>query len=167
MRTWTKETDQIFFEMWEHGEPEEIAARVNDWHRSNAKMKGLSFSPVTTARGVMFHALKLGLILPSDVEAFDKQQKRDRSKRRYVSATVSQVVLKRDGNQCLLCGNQADLGVSHIQPVSRGGNNEPDNLQTLCVSCRQNTRSSGTDFRKPFVKQWCEHCRKEHYKNIE
>jgi hypothetical protein len=167
MRTWTKETDQLFFEMWEHAQPEEIAARVNDWHESNAKSKGLSFAPVTTARGVMYHALKHGLIPQSDVDAYDKQQSSDRNKRKYISTKVAQVVLERDGNKCLLCGSQVDLHVSHIQPVSRGGTNEPDNLQTLCAACRQETRLLGVDFRKPFVKQWCEHCQTVHYKNKE
>jgi len=167
MRTWTKETDKIFFEMWEHSEPDEIATIVNDWHRSNAQSKGYSLAPFTTARGVMYHALKHGLILQSDVEAYDKQQKSERAKRQYISAKVYQLVLERDGNQCLLCGSPIHLRVGHIKPVSRGGTNEPENLQTLCASCHKDTRSSGTDFRKPYVKQWCEHCQREHYKNTE
>jgi hypothetical protein len=167
MRTWIKETDQIFFEMWEHGEPEEIATRVNDWHTDNAKRKGNSLAPVTTARGVMYRALKHGLILQSDVDAYDKQQKSERAKRQYISAKVSRLVLERDGNNCLLCGSQNDLRVGHIKPVSRGGSSDPENLQTLCASCNKDTRSSSTDFRKPYVKQWCEHCQRDHYKNIE
>ena len=167
MRIWTKETDKIFFEMWDHCEPEEIATLVNDWLSSNAKSKGYSLVPVTTTRGVMYHALKHRLILRSDVDAFDEQQKRERAKRQYISAKVFKVVLERDSNKCLLCGNQIDLRVVHIKPVSRGGNNDPENLQTLCASCHKDNRSSGTDFRKPYAKLWCENCQREHYKNIE
>ena len=102
MRTWTKETDKIFFDMWGHGEPEGIAAAVNAWHRSNATRKGDSLAPITTARGVMYHALKHGLLHQADVDAYDKQQKSERAKRQYISAKISQIVLARDGNQCLL-----------------------------------------------------------------
>ena len=166
MRIWTKETDKIFFEMWGHCEPDEIAKSVNNWLGSYAKSKGYGSSPVTTARGVMYHALKHGLILQSDVDAFDKHQKMERAKRQYVSVKVREEILERDGKKCLLCGNQIDLRVVHITPVSRGGNNNPENLQTLCVSCHKDTRLSGTDFRKPYIKLWCENCQREHYKNI-
>jgi len=81
MRIWTKEADKIFFERWGHSEPDEIAILVNDWFSNNARSKGHGFTPVTTARGVMYHALKHGLILQSDVDAFDKQQKSERRKR--------------------------------------------------------------------------------------
>ncbi|MEZ2600779.1 HNH endonuclease [Kluyvera intermedia] len=32
-----------------------------------------------------------------------------------------------------MCG--ADLTIDHIHPVSKGGGNEDENLQTLCRSC--------------------------------
>lgn len=35
---------------------------------------------------------------------------------------------------CFICGNLASQ-VDHIIPLSRGGTNHLDNLQSLCVSC--------------------------------
>lgn len=44
-------------------------------------------------------------------------------------------VLRRDGGTCVACGSTEHLTVDHILPVSRGGTNEPDNLQCLCRHC--------------------------------
>jgi 5-methylcytosine-specific restriction protein A len=50
-------------------------------------------------------------------------------------------VFERDGFQCQGCGYQAHdskdrkLHVDHIVPVSMGGTNDIDNLQTLCDRC--------------------------------
>lgn len=47
-------------------------------------------------------------------------------------------VFKRDDFTCRTCGAQAPdvvLQVDHIKPVSAGGADELDNLQTLCRAC--------------------------------
>ncbi len=50
-------------------------------------------------------------------------------------------VMRRDGFRCRLCGaiaaDGAKLEVDHIVPVSRGGTNDPHNLQTLCEACNR------------------------------
>jgi hypothetical protein len=52
-------------------------------------------------------------------------------------------VLKRDNYRCARCGaspsndHQVELEVDHIHPVARGGENELENLQTLCRKCNQ------------------------------
>ena len=166
MSTWNKATDAIFLAMWGSNSPAEIAVAVNNWHREDSKAKNVGLAIVTTTRGVMYHALKLGLISVAEVSAFDKQQKSDRQKRGYVSSKTRAAVLQRD-NQCLLCGRQDDLTVAHIKPISRGGNSEIQNLQTLCVSCGKEVQGWGVDFRKPYTKRWCSHCGREHYQNIE
>jgi hypothetical protein len=53
----------------------------------------------------------------------------------YVSGTLRYEVLKRARFRCELCGVPADvraLEVDHIVPRSRGGTDDPDNLQALC-----------------------------------
>jgi predicted RNA-binding Zn-ribbon protein involved in translation (DUF1610 family) len=167
MTTWNKETDKIFLELWGRNSPAEIAAAVNDWHSADSKAKNAGWATVTTARGVMYHALKLGLISSAEVSIFDQQQKSDRQKRSYVSSKIRQAVLQRDHHQCLACGSQDNLTVAHITPISRGGNSEIENLQTLCVSCGKEIHGSEVNFRKPYTKQWCSHCGRAHYKNIE
>lgn len=167
MTTWNKETDKIFLELWGHNSPAEIAAAVNDWHSADSKAKNASFATITTARGVMYHALKLGLISSAEVSRFDKEQKRDRQKRGYISSQNRKAVLQRDNHQCLACGSQDHLNMAHITPVSRGGNSEMDNLQTLCAACLKEVRGLEVDFRKPFAKEWCSHCGRTHYRNLE
>lgn len=41
-------------------------------------------------------------------------------------------IFKRDGKKCLLCGTKKHLTIDHIIPISKGGGDEEDNLQTLC-----------------------------------
>jgi 5-methylcytosine-specific restriction endonuclease McrA len=42
----------------------------------------------------------------------------------------SRAVWDRDGWQCVTCGTHKNLTVDHIIPVSRGGSDDLDNLQT-------------------------------------
>ncbi len=61
-------------------------------------------------------------------------------KREPVGLSLRYHVLKRDGFQCVLCGNSgrdARLEIDHIVPVAAGGNSTKDNLQTLCFDCNR------------------------------
>jgi 5-methylcytosine-specific restriction endonuclease McrA len=48
-------------------------------------------------------------------------------------------ILKRDNYKCMICGRTANDGIilhiDHIVPISKGGSEEIDNLQTLCNEC--------------------------------
>lgn len=44
-------------------------------------------------------------------------------------------VILRDGNKCRKCNREDGLEVHHIVAVSDGGDNEMDNLITLCSGC--------------------------------
>ena len=57
--------------------------------------------------------------------------------RKQISDHVSAFVLQRDLNKCVLCGDDINLQFDHILPVSKGGNNEPENLRILCQQCNQ------------------------------
>ncbi len=56
-----------------------------------------------------------------------------------LSARLRWTVLERDGRRCVVCGRAASAGVElhvdHIWPVSRGGRDDLENLQTLCAPC--------------------------------
>jgi hypothetical protein len=50
--------------------------------------------------------------------------------------TVAESVRKRDGYRCSQCGaRNVELHVHHIVPLSKGGDNDLDNLTTLCDYC--------------------------------
>lgn len=48
---------------------------------------------------------------------------------------LSPFVFQLDNYACVVCGAKDDITVDHIIPLSRGGSNDFDNLQTLCRSC--------------------------------
>jgi hypothetical protein len=70
-----------------------------------------------------------------------------------VPTSIRYEVLKRDGGKCLLCGVSAKdkpLHVDHIQPKSKHGTNDLDNLQTLCWECNNGKgNKDNTNFRTP------------------
>ncbi|WP_200920517.1 HNH endonuclease [Citrobacter portucalensis] len=55
--------------------------------------------------------------------------------RKNISPTVRLRIFQRDKYRCKQCGISDDLTIDHIRPVSKGGGNEDENLQTLCRSC--------------------------------
>lgn len=59
-------------------------------------------------------------------------------KRKPIPGRLRHFVFERDGYRCKECGatnKETTLHVDHIKPVSKGGTNDPSNLQTLCEKC--------------------------------
>ena len=60
-------------------------------------------------------------------------------KRQSIKPSVRFQVFKRDNYACQMCGataaDGAKLEIDHIVPVSKGGQNDEDNLQVLCRDC--------------------------------
>lgn len=60
-------------------------------------------------------------------------------KREAIKPSLRFQILKRDNHQCQSCGSTvkdgAKLEIDHIIPVSKGGTNDPENLQILCKIC--------------------------------
>src|SRR4051812_7427688 len=59
-------------------------------------------------------------------------------KRKGISKTVRFEVFKRDSFACVYCGRSAPeviLHIDHINPVSKGGDNDILNLRTACEDC--------------------------------
>jgi len=93
---------------------------------------------------------KLGALIgatePIDLSEFDDfirfselegEQAADRIERRPLSDRVRALVLVRDGGRCRRCGSARNLEVDHIVPLSRGGDSDDCNLQTLCRRCNR------------------------------
>lgn len=73
-----------------------------------------------------------------DRQANADQQKRQ-SKRRRIADSRRARIYKRDGYKCVTCGcdDKAKLTLDHRIPISKGGDNSDDNLQTMCFDCNQ------------------------------
>ena len=58
---------------------------------------------------------------------------------------VRREVLVRDGHECQLRGPRCTFDadhVDHIVPVSRGGTDDPENLQAVCLTCHAGKTAS-------------------------
>ena len=64
----------------------------------------------------------------------------EREGRQHIPGHLRHKVFQRDGYRCVECGatsKETTLEIDHIIPVSRGGTNDIDNLQTLCKECNR------------------------------
>lgn len=57
-------------------------------------------------------------------------------------------VFDRDGHTCLNCGSRDRLSIDHIIPLSKGGLNDKDNLQCLCLTCNLSKGAKTIDYRE-------------------
>lgn len=69
-----------------------------------------------------------------------------------VSKELREYIFSRDGNQCLKCGAHEQLTIDHIKPLAKGGDNDSDNLQTLCKRCNSSKSDTTYDYRRGNVK---------------
>ena len=87
---------------------------------------------------------QLGEIRIKAIKIILLQNKVTKSKRRrtHIPRGLRKEVFKRDNYTCVECGARksdgATLHVDHKIPVSKGGTDELDNLQTLCSDCNLN-----------------------------
>lgn len=77
-----------------------------------------------------------------------QQQRQSSNARRELSAAKRALVMARDGLKCLCCGGLDQLRVDHVVPVSKGGTDDEDNLQTLCLWCNSRKGTKAIDYRK-------------------
>ncbi len=61
----------------------------------------------------------------------------DRTARIHIPDSVRVAVLLRDGGRCRKCRSATNLEVDHLIPVSKGGDSDESNLQTLCRRCNR------------------------------
>lgn len=70
------------------------------------------------------------------VRNLETARERARSQRRIEPFRL--MVYERDGFRCRRCQRSAaevTLSLDHVIPLSRGGSDDPSNLQTLCLPC--------------------------------
>ena len=69
--------------------------------------------------------------------AEELKSKKKKKKRKYkgINQDLKQIALERDGYRCAECGIISNLEIHHIEHRANGGNDDIDNLITLCVYC--------------------------------
>ena len=81
-----------------------------------------------------------------------KTKKRKKNGRTPFTKSIRHEVFKRDKYRCVECGATKEkrcLHIDHIIPVSRGGTDELDNLQTLCEGCNLAKKNRIINRKKP------------------
>lgn len=74
-------------------------------------------------------------------EVNSRKKKLRRRKSREISYYTRYTILQRDNYSCRACGRSpanergVKLHIDHIKPISKGGGNSEENLQTLCEKC--------------------------------
>ena len=98
-----------------------------------------------SAQGIPFEWGNLVLMYCFSDEYQDywfKKEKKSKRKRTHIPRGLRHEVFKRDNYKCVECGaskeDGATLHIDHKIPVSKGGTDELDNLQTLCSDCNLN-----------------------------
>lgn len=61
--------------------------------------------------------------------------------------SISIALTKRDGYKCARCKAIENLEIDHIQPLSKNGGNDLENLQWLCRPCNLKKGTNHIDFR--------------------
>jgi len=61
-------------------------------------------------------------------------------------------IFERDAYRCCNCESYKDLVIDHIEPVSQGGTNAQENLQTLCRRCNTIKRTHAIPFQQKMKK---------------
>lgn len=81
--------------------------------------------------------------IQSELQNYFSKEQFIKIQRARVTNELREKIKRRDNYTCCRCGNSIWrepnllLEVDHIIPVSKGGETEPDNLQTLCWRCNR------------------------------
>lgn len=101
----------------------EIAAPTLDWPRGVRNLRQSGWEIETTPQGYKLNST----------------EKKEKKGRTNIPNNIRYAILQRDNSTCKRCGNTIEDGikleVDHKLPVDWGGDNDLDNLWTLCNIC--------------------------------
>ena len=141
---WTEEALGYLQSNWGKLDPMSIKHGIDKLTLDRKLAEGKSVAFVVTLGGVLFQAAKLGFIKEEEIPIY-----KNRLIARPLSKKEREIIIKRDGNACQLCGENEKklLEVDHIIPRSQGGTSLPENLQTLCKVCHKTKGLNSWDLR--------------------
>lgn len=107
------------------------------------KMKEITGDQYRTIYNVAKHHYKNSI----KVKELDSMQPRLIAQKFIGRKDIREQIFYRDGYMCLNCGSSERLELDHIMPISKGGENSINNLQTLCKSCNCKKKDTFKDYR--------------------
>ena len=118
--------DEIEYESWQFQRLRELAGLIAEecpwmWRIGNGN-GGTVLNEIRSAY------TRKGFDITSEANGIE-------GKRKPIPIKLRAEVFRRDNHLCLRCGAEDGLSIDHIVPVSKGGQNTIDNLQTLCMPC--------------------------------
>jgi hypothetical protein len=123
--TYTKGADELIEKM------ESGSRRLNKRIKKLlAEVKILAFEQSTLARGGRVLAEEYGKWLWNSYP-----ERRKRADYAISAVGLRHMIFSRDGWACVRCKRKSDLSIDHIKPVAAGGDESPENLQTMCKKC--------------------------------
>jgi 5-methylcytosine-specific restriction endonuclease McrA len=130
------------------------ASSVNENYRERLIAKALGLDPASAAE-VKRRLMEGGLICETwHPSAWNKRQMKsdhdsgERTERYRANRAANglpriskvnekywDVIFARDGGKCVYCSSTTQLLLDHMQPISQGGTDDPDNLALACKKC--------------------------------
>jgi len=132
-----------------HWTDEELLSALNDlWIRTEADSGRSPLVADVKRYGLPFHACtvmkrfgswrKAKLAVSQGYDRLPSPQPRRARRRSTIPVGRRYQVLRRDNFTCQVCKTSGvPIEVDHIIPISRGGTDRIENLQTLCVPCNR------------------------------
>lgn len=62
---------------------------------------------------------------------------KEQIQRQYISLKIKREIWRKASGKCTNCESEHALEIDHVRPLSKNGNNEPENLRLLCRQCNQ------------------------------
>jgi len=131
-----------------------------EYHSNYTWLHGFDYKSTITRRGVNYHVavckncdsdlrwlgdyeqashvIQYNNALPKKTKTHDLTDIIFKNSRVVIGGSLRHGILKKFNYKCADCGatrEETTLHIDHIKPISRGGDNHPDNLQVLCKKC--------------------------------
>lgn len=139
---WTFQARQFTVPLDEYEKPKKgynPASKIVSYKFSNGLISNYIFF---SSNGSLLNEITLNALIKKVEEEIKEiisyKTIRKNNKRNPIDSRLRHEVFKRDGYKCKECGatkEEKTLHCDHIIPVSQGGTDEMDNLQTLCSDC--------------------------------
>lgn len=112
------------------------------YHRNSATMREQSRQWHANNREKATELTRAWYVANPGKEAEFRQRRRARLHGAEGSFTADDIAAIRaiQKERCACCKKKKALAIDHIQAISRGGSNNPSNLQLLCKSCNSSKR---------------------------